>query len=164
MLGDGELKENVEKLISDLQLKEKVILPGFKKNPFKYISRADVFVLPSFYEGFPNMLVEAMACGTPVIATDCPTGPAEIMKANAEKGNIITDYGYLIQFISEQESSWNATDIIPAHEEFAKAISQVLYNEELARSFVSNAYNRVQDFRSENIADSWNHLLECYRK
>ena len=160
MLGDGELKGNVEKLITDLHLEEKVMLPGFKKNPFKYISRADVFVLPSFYEGFPNMLIEAMACGTPVIATDCPTGPAEIMKAKAEEGNVITDYGYLIRFITEQDSSWDAADIRPAHEEFARAIIRVLNDDELARTFVSNALERIRDFRAENIAASWVSLLD----
>lgn len=159
MVGDGELKDHVEKLITDLELNEKVLLPGFKKNPFKYISRADVFVLPSFYEGFPNMLIEAMACGVPVIATDCPTGPAEIMKASAKQGNVITDYGYLVRFISEQESSWDAADIRTVHTEFAEAILKVLTDEELARTFVSNAQNRVMDFKAENIADSWLSLL-----
>lgn len=159
MLGDGELKEKVEKLIMELQLNEKVLLPGFKKNPFKYISRADVFVLPSFYEGFPNMLIEAMACSTPVIATDCPTGPAEIMKASAEGGNTITEYGYLIQFIKEIDSSWDAADIRLQHEEFAKAIIRVLYDDELAHGFVCNAIKRIQDFSAENISSSWKSLL-----
>ncbi len=159
MLGDGELKDHVEKLITDLGLNDKVLLPGFRKNPFKYISRADVFVLPSFYEGFPNMLIEAMACGTPVIATDCPTGPAEIMKASAKKENVITDYGYLIKFISEKDSSWDAADIRTVHEEFAKAIANVLTDDNLSRRFVTNAQNRVTDFKAENIADSWLNLL-----
>ena len=163
MLGDGELKGKVGELISDLHLDGSVMLPGFKKNPFKYISRANVFVLPSFYEGFPNMLIEAMACGTPVIATDCPTGPAEIMRANAKEGNVVTDYGYLIRFIPEQDSSWDAADIRPVHEEFAKAIIHVLYNDKLAHQFVSNAYNRIQDFKEEVISDSWCRLLDKYK-
>ncbi len=159
MLGDGETNEKVKKLITDLQLTDKVLLPGFKKNPFKYISRADVFVLPSFYEGFPNMLIEAMACGTPVIATDCPTGPAEIMKASAEASNVITDYGYLIQFIPEQDSSWAATDIKEMHEDFAETIVQVLYDDKLAQKFVSNANKRILDFTAERITPTWESLL-----
>lgn len=160
MLGDGELKDKIEKLIEDLHLNDYVLLPGFMKNPFKYISKANAFVLPSFYEGFPNMLIEAMACGTPVIATDCPTGPAEIMKAKAESGTVITDYGYLIKFIPEQDSSWDATDIRLVHEELASAILKVIEDKELAQRFVTNAYSRVQDFRAEKIAASWEAVLE----
>jgi glycosyltransferase involved in cell wall biosynthesis len=57
-----------------------VALPGFVKNPYKYMKRAAVFVLSSRWEGFGMVLVEAMALGTPVVSTDCPSGPAEILK------------------------------------------------------------------------------------
>ena len=82
------------------------------------------------------------------------------MKAKAEEGNVITDYGYLIRFITEQDSSWDAADIRPAHEEFARAIIRVLNDDELARTFVSNALERIRDFRAENIAASWVSLLD----
>jgi glycosyltransferase involved in cell wall biosynthesis len=54
-------------------------MPGFMKNPFAYMTRARVFVLSSVDEGFANVIVEAMACGTPVVSTDCPSGPSEIL-------------------------------------------------------------------------------------
>lgn len=66
--------------ISKLGLQDSVELAGFKSNPFKYLSKASLFVLSSEYEGLPGSLVQAMACGCPVVSTDCPSGPAEILE------------------------------------------------------------------------------------
>lgn len=79
ILGEGEERSSLEALIRDLGLSEEVQLYGFDDNPYRYMSRASVFALSSVYEGFGNVLVEAMACGCPVVSTDCPGGPAEIL-------------------------------------------------------------------------------------
>ena len=79
ILGDGPQRSELESLVRALELGEDVRLAGFVDNPFAYMAAADVFVLSSRWEGSPNVLVEAMACGTPVVATDCPSGPAEIL-------------------------------------------------------------------------------------
>lgn len=80
ILGEGEERPKLEALIQELGLDEDVSLPGFVDNPYAYMARSAVFVLSSAWEGFGNVLVEAMAVGTPVVATDCPSGPAEILE------------------------------------------------------------------------------------
>lgn len=80
ILGEGELRDNLEDLVKSLGLDNYVQLVGFVKNPYAWMSKANLFVLSSIREGFGNVLVEAMACGTPVVSTDCPSGPSEILE------------------------------------------------------------------------------------
>lgn len=80
ILGQGEEEEALRNMCKDLGIKDRVVFKGFVQNPFKYMRKAEVFVLPSDFEGFGCVLVEAMATGTPVISTDCPYGPNEIIE------------------------------------------------------------------------------------
>jgi glycosyltransferase involved in cell wall biosynthesis len=80
IVGDGELRARVEQMISDLRLTDHVIMTGFQSNPFPYMDDGAVFVMSSYFEGFGNVLVEAMSLGKPVVATDCPSGPGEIIR------------------------------------------------------------------------------------
>jgi glycosyltransferase involved in cell wall biosynthesis len=80
ILGEGDERENLENLIRNLGMEENVWLPGYVDNPFAYINGANLFVLSSLWEGLPSVLVEAMACGTSVLSTDCPAGPSEILE------------------------------------------------------------------------------------
>jgi glycosyltransferase involved in cell wall biosynthesis len=80
ILGEGRHRALLQRMAAQLGVADAMDLPGFEANPYAYMSRAAVFVLSSSWEGSPNVLVEAMACGTPVVATDCPSGPREILQ------------------------------------------------------------------------------------
>lgn len=88
VLGDGPLRLELEALIVELNLTDVVRLFGYVENPLKYFAHADVFVLSSYVEGLPNVLVEAMMCGCTPVSTDCPTGPREVLQNGK--------YGYLV--------------------------------------------------------------------
>jgi glycosyltransferase involved in cell wall biosynthesis len=79
ILGTGPLESSLRGLASSLGIADRVRFLGFKKNPYPYMRSADCFVLSSAWEGFGNVLVEAMICGTPVVATRCSFGPEEII-------------------------------------------------------------------------------------
>ncbi len=79
VIGEGPQRAALETLARSLGVADEVALPGFADNPYAYMRHASVFVLSSRWEGSPNVLTEALALGTPVVATDCPSGPAEIL-------------------------------------------------------------------------------------
>lgn len=79
LVGTGELLEASKKLVKDLGIEDKVIFTGFKKNPYPYMKHAKLMVLSSDFEGLGLVILEALALGTPVISTDCPSGPNEIL-------------------------------------------------------------------------------------
>ena len=88
ILGDGPLRGELHALVEELDLRDTVKLVGYVDNPLKYFRLADIFVLSSYVEGLPNVLVEAMMCGCTPVSTDCPTGPREVLQDGK--------YGYLV--------------------------------------------------------------------
>jgi glycosyltransferase involved in cell wall biosynthesis len=88
ILGEGEERPHLEALVRELGVGEDVALPGFADNPYAYMAGASAFVLSSVWEGLPTVLVEAMAVGTPVVSTDCPSGPIEILE-NGQYGPLV---------------------------------------------------------------------------
>ena len=80
ILGEGPLRTELEQLAEQRGVRDDVFLPGFAENPYPAMCAADVFVLSSRWEGSPGVLIEAMSCGTPVVATDCPSGPRQILE------------------------------------------------------------------------------------
>ena len=102
VLGEGQERSNLENLARELGIAHVVDFPGFKLNPFAYMSKASVFAHSSTHEGSPNVLIQAMACGTPVVSTDCPFGPGEILE-DGRWGRLVPvgDYQALAQAITD---------------------------------------------------------------
>jgi glycosyltransferase involved in cell wall biosynthesis len=88
ILGEGEERASLMNLSKELDLDQDIRMPGFVSNPYPYMVKASLFVLSSRWEGLPTVLVEALYCGTPLIATDCPSGPREILK-NGQYGLLV---------------------------------------------------------------------------
>jgi glycosyltransferase involved in cell wall biosynthesis len=111
ILGDGTERDNLTQLISALELEEMVLLPGFVPDPTQYMKRSRIFVLSSISEGFGNVLVEAMACGCPVVSTDCPSGPREILKDG--------EYGHLVPVGDAAAMAAAILDVLDGHRKYA---------------------------------------------
>jgi glycosyltransferase involved in cell wall biosynthesis len=135
ILGQGDQEPALRALIQAHRLDESVHLCGFRTNPWKYIARADVFALTSRYEGFGNVLVEAMACGVPVVATSSP-GTRDIVSSGAD--------GLLV-------------DHEPAA--VASALAQVLTDGALRQRMAEAARRHAERFRTESIAVAYDRVL-----
>lgn len=99
ILGDGALRSEVERRVADLGLSDRVCLEGFCADPFPIVARAEAYVSASLNEGFPNAMVEAMVLGRPILASDCPSGPGEILVGRCDDPDAACEaqYGLLVQ-------------------------------------------------------------------
>lgn len=147
IFGEGELRSLLEAKIKHLGLEEQVFLMGFERNPFQYLKAADFFLFGSLNEGFPNVLMEAMCCGLPIVSTNCKSGPDEMMELKEVKSNdmMFTDYGILTP-VNNVACMQRALDYVLQHPEFLKACKPKLLQ-------------RIQDFRREPILEAYHQLI-----
>lgn len=136
--GDGSLKETLQQLIDSSGLHDFVKLMGQTSDVVKALEKADVFVLPSLYEGMPNALMEAMAVGVPCIATDCPCGGARML-LNDNNGILIKN---------------NNID------ELTNAIEQLIKDDYKKETLSNKCIETVSEFKAENIFLKWREYIE----
>lgn len=114
ILGEGRERAHLEARARELGLESDVSMPGHVQNPYAYMRNADLFVLSSHWEGFANVLVEAMACGTRVVSTDCPSGPAELLE-EGQWGEMVP-VGDVVAFASAMDKSLDAANSLDPSE------------------------------------------------
>lgn len=140
IIGEGEKRDELIKLVEELNLINKVYLVGFQSNPHKYVKNSDLFVLSSLYEGLPNSLIEAIAVDTPAIATDCLSGPSEIL-LNGEGGDLVK---------------------VGNVEQLSKSIIKNLTNREYAKAKQEIAYKHLYRFSYDEVKKDIVELVRNY--
>lgn len=158
IIGSGKF-EKEKQLVKELGIEENVLFTGGKTNPFSYLKYADVFVMSSVHEGFPNALVEAMALGIPVISTNCETGPAEILAREFKEVKDIktvhyAEYGMLVP-VMNNNPNYDSKHFEPEELILAEAISQMVTKDELKMKYEEAAKIRVKEFGTEEYIDSF---------
>lgn len=136
--GEGSERKNLQEKINKLGLKESFLLKGVVKNIQNKYLESSIYVMSSRYEGFGMVLTEAMACGLPVIAFECPCGPKDIIKDNED--------GFLIE--------------LGNIEQMAEKIEELIVNKEKRKFFGENAKINVQRFSQDKIMNKWKELFE----
>ncbi|KAB1068218.1 glycosyltransferase [Tamlana haliotis] len=138
ILGDGLEKPLYEQMVTDLNITEHVVFKPFTNNPFVYMKQAICTVLTSLYEGFALVLIESLATGTPVIATNCETGPSEIINHN-ENGLLLDSYDDTV---------------------LADAIKKMVNDQEWYQQVKANALDSVAKFSKDAISKKWQMVFE----
>ncbi len=138
ILGDGPEKENLRNLVNQMGLSSSIAFLGFQSNPFKYMKQSSVFVLSSLQEGFGNVIIEAMACGVPVVSTNCPVGPGEIIENN--KNGILVPVGN--------------------YQKMSDAILGILNNLQLAKNLISSGKERAEFFSVNKSVAEYEKVFE----
>ncbi|MEZ5659157.1 MAG: glycosyltransferase family 4 protein [Burkholderiaceae bacterium] len=125
ILGEGGQRQTLQARIDSLSMHDRILLPGVVGNPQHWYGRADLFVLSSHFEGFPNVLLEAMACGCAAVSYDCPTGPREIIEAGVN--------GLLVQPVGDVDALASAIGALMADDAGRQAMAACAASSVLAR-------------------------------
>jgi len=165
VLGEGELRKRFEELLKNLNLDEKVFLLGVVENVFPYLKESDCFVLSSLYEGFGNVITEALSQNLPVISTDCPAGPREILCPDIEIDEDIEyphygEYGVMTDEF-DRKLNFDTLEERPLSEEeemFAETMLKFKENQKILERY-SNGSKRVKRFRPEKIIKEWEEII-----
>ncbi len=163
ILGTGCFEKELKKLSKDLGINKNVEFLGFQNNPYVFLAKSNVFILTSLHEGLGNVILEAMACGIPVISTDCYAGPREILSPDSDctkKASCVEyqEYGVIVPEISRKED-FNIS-INNEHKMLSEAMEKLYLDSNLREKYTRKAINRLNDFSQSNISNKWHELFE----
>lgn len=153
----------LRKLVNELDISNNVLLIDQHSNPFKFLRRSKVYVLSSLFEGFPNSLLEAMICGCAVIATDCKSGPREILSSKPNYDEVckdveFSDFGILVPPFGMQEN-WNMREKDIEDIDLATAMQKLLDENHLLEYYRERSLKRSRDFSYEKCKNDYNQII-----
>jgi glycosyltransferase involved in cell wall biosynthesis len=154
--GPESFDRNGTKEIGDFD----IFLLGFKSNTYPFLEKSSVFVLPSIYEGFPNVIIEAMACGLPIVASDCASGPREIIAPETDirqtaDGVEYAEYGILLPVLDKNNQKYEEHINL-----WSEAVTDVLVNPETNLRLREQALIRASHFEKHLILKKWIDVIE----
>lgn len=167
ILSEGKLRKSLEKFGKTLLLDEDILFLGWQENPFKFIAKSTIFIYASLLEGLPMVLLEAMACGLPVISTDCLSGPREILTQdttiNYQTKNIeYAKYGILTPVCDDNFPQKNIF-LTKKEKMLAEATIKMLTNKSIRKQYKKASLNRAKDFDIKEIIPKWIELIDAYK-
>ena len=157
LIGKGETLDRIKQKVHTLQLDEKVIFINFTDNPYQYMAKADCFVLSSFSEGFPNVLIESMVCGLPIISVDCKTGPRELLAPS-------TDLNTLIAASDFEIAEYGILCADNCKTSLAAAMTWALEHKEQLNAYKEKGIVKSNDFEIKNVCDEFSVIFDTYLK
>ncbi len=128
-----------------------VLFLGHQSNPYKYLQKATVFVFPSLWEGFPNALLEAMACGLPAVAADCATGPADLLREGQDA------FGVLLRAF--EDDFYAREDNTDLEQQWSEQLVELLSNKQQLKYLAAQSTKRAGLYHGERIGNQWNQII-----
>jgi len=164
IVGDGVDFFKAKLLCENLKIEDSVLFVGYNSNPYKFIKNAEIYALTSISEGFPNALVEALACGIPVVSSDCKSGPREILSPETDFSSETESiewakFGVLTKAFSDTED-YSPFSFTIEQRNFSDAIEKLLNNATLATTYRSQSVICAAQFSYERCANEFYKLIQ----
>ncbi len=164
ILGEGDERPLLEELARELKIEEHVCMPGEVENPFSYMKEASVFALTSDFEGLPMVLIEAAACALPVVSTDIPSGPREVLAPGSDIHKLLKNeaeyaqYGVLVPSCAgeERRGALGAGELL-----LKDAVMSLMYDEAVRKRYADISSDCAERFSADKISRQWKELIEA---